>query len=384
MINIVAIDCIDIDYRIKYTLEAIYIIIKTNKINLFKMVMSTSTINMDANFIQNKQEIIQKMASSSHNPNYTHRSNTAFMDIAFRLNAWDILLYLLSFDDIILHSDNTETSKYPYTPNAQQYAREWISFRGKSKVLECLIKHKNFNHNIFIHQFGSTMLQCALIHLQYFRAHPNSVSEKTLKSMTRVRREIIDFLLKPAHCQQSINHPDTYFQKDRTALHMATIFMDVETVDKLLKIKNIDYNIRDEDGYTPLMLACQLSKSYDYAYQTFISTPQVNMDQNLLSAMVTLFLQIDDCDVLSNRKGFDETCLTIALESSNDAALIKICEYLSHRYHKSDKDKEAVIHFFKTNMHARYSTNSKFAKSTSLVKDVMSSEVFQLYNEMFV
>ena len=82
--------------------------------------------------------------------------------------------------------------------------------------------------------------------------------------------------------------------------------------------------------------------------------------------------------------GFNKTCLSIALDSQSNVLLTKICEYLSQKYHKSDKDKQDVKLFFKDHSTCYHGLQLKFSKSTSAVKNVMSSEAFQLYNDMFV
>ena len=82
--------------------------------------------------------------------------------------------------------------------------------------------------------------------------------------------------------------------------------------------------------------------------------------------------------------GFNKTCLSVALEAQNNVVLTKICEYLSQKYDKSEKDKHDVKLFFKDHSTCYHGLQWKFSKSTCAVKNVMSSEVFQLYNDMFV
>lgn len=301
-------------FSVNYTLERIRRIIKTNKINLFKMIMNTSVINQDANFIHTKQEIIQKTLYNSHN--YHHPSNRALIEQAFECDAWDILFYLLSFNDIILHpiyiannNINDEVNKYhkyPYTGNANKYVQLWIqqtsnttTFKIKYKLLERLINHENFDHNHFIQSVGQTVLQYALTHTSYIKK--SNYKEYSTDSGNGRRQQTIDLVLKSANWDQSINHVD--YQQGVTALHIAASAMDVETVDKLLKFTNIDCDIKDNQGNTPFMLACQLPKpDNNRSLPCEDLTTQMKIHQDLQSAMVELFLAADGCDVLSTKE----------------------------------------------------------------------------------
>ena len=289
--------CINIFYSIGCTLQTISTIIEKNNVKLFKMIVKTSIINKDVDFIRHQQAILE----------YYCPSNKAFMEQAFKYNAYDIFLYLLSFDDIILHADSKHLHGHPcpYTANGKKYAKEWIArsiepLSLKIKLLQSLINHKNFDENNFIQTYHETMLQYALKHISYIKKgnYKYTCNKDGGNTYERKRRATIDLLLNGPNCDQAINHID--FDHNRTALHIATIAMDVQTVEKLLKIKNIDCNIRDRDGYTPLMLACQLPNSDDYVS---LSKSEMEINQDLQNAMVTLFLANDTCDVLS-RKDF--------------------------------------------------------------------------------
>ncbi|KAI0971287.1 ankyrin repeat-containing domain protein [Xylaria arbuscula] len=52
----------------------------------------------------------------------------------------------------------------------------------------------------------------------------------------------------------------------RTAVHYAAALADEEDLEKLLDLSEIDVNQRDDDGWTPLIWACQQRRTYNFDY----------------------------------------------------------------------------------------------------------------------
>ncbi|KAI1312005.1 hypothetical protein F5Y03DRAFT_390975 [Xylaria venustula] len=59
----------------------------------------------------------------------------------------------------------------------------------------------------------------------------------------------------------------------RTAVHYAAALTDEENIEKLLDISGIDVNQRDDDGWTPLIWACQQRTTYNLiTWSMFLSS----------------------------------------------------------------------------------------------------------------
>ena len=242
------------------------------------MIFHTSWINKDVNFVQNNQNLQRGWCPF----------NTAFIQRAFECKAWNIFMYLLSFDNILLHDKIDHNRRYG--ADATEYIYQWLDDTINSKFefdsqrenqMKMLIKHQNFQQKQFINRYGQTMLQYAL-NFNSCQVQGVKVSDiKHVDDNIRNRQsKVIDLVLSLDECNPFIN----YQSKDgNTALHIATSLGDVQLVEKLLKHKDVDINILNDQGYTPLMLVCEKASQ--------------GTQTDLQSVMVKWFPSIDGCGI---------------------------------------------------------------------------------------
>ena len=113
-----------------------------------------------------------------------------------------------------------------------------------------------------------------------------------------------------------------------TAIHTACTQGNLAVVDLLLRCKNIDVNIRDFLGHTPLIAVC-LCDNTDIPHQV---------------AIVNKLIRFHGCDLFITTDQ-DETCLMVSLNCHNDAVVQCIGQYLNETREKSIKDRQEVEHF---------------------------------------
>ena len=315
------------------------------------MLVNTKIINNDPNYIENHKTMIDKTIP------YRHARKKPFLQLAVEHNAFEIILYLLSFKNISC----SETDLIRYVSQLILPSKAPKNNQTLIQLVKLLIQHENFNY------------------LHYSSIHCETILEYTLMRYKDHCDYFFDFELKEQMIQLMISFCDSLESKQEridfingnnidfhqaTALHVACKQKDFKTIDILLKNEYIDINVRDEHNNTPFMTICT-HESWECQVQASGCT------------IIESMFSKDDFDIFAtNHK--KETCLILAIDARNEIVVKIIGEYLNKEYGKSNGHKTQVKKFLQHKRAYEITNVPRDAKSIAAAHNMSP-----LYNRLF-